>query len=210
MKSKQNRTRKRRTHKNKSYPFPPLFTDTEYNSKDGFLTKIWGPPIWHFLHTMSFNYPANPTPLQKKKYQEFILSMKYVLPCGKCRENLEKNFKKLPLTMKDMANRDTFSRYIYDLHEVVNTMLCKKSNLTYEEVKDRYEHFRSRCSQKKTEKNQNKTRQKEQKTRFQPVPEKGCTEPIYNNKKSKCVLRIVPDSTKCNSLEIDSDCLTTR
>jgi hypothetical protein len=118
-----------------------------------------------------------------------------VLPCGKCRENLVKNFKKLPLTQKDMKNRNTFSRYVYNLHEVVNTMLCKKSNLTYDEVRERYEHFRSRCSTKKHR-------------RTKRAPEKGCTEPIYNNTKSKCVLRIVPDNTKCETLEIDKTCLT--
>jgi predicted NAD-dependent protein-ADP-ribosyltransferase YbiA (DUF1768 family) len=30
------------------------------------LTTIWGPSQWHFLHTMSFNYPVKPTPEQKK------------------------------------------------------------------------------------------------------------------------------------------------
>jgi len=183
-----NKTKKNKSMKNR------LFTDVEYNSNDGFLTKIWGPSCWHFLHTMSFNYPIHPTKEQQLKYRESILSLGHILPCGKCRENLAKNFKKLPLTMKDMKNRDAFSRYIYNLHEVVNTMLCKKSNLTYEDVRERYEHFRSRCSTKKHRKTGRK-------------PEKGCTEPIYSNKKSKCVLRIVPDNTKCQSLEIDKECL---
>ena len=48
--------------------------------------------------------------------------------------------------MENMKSRDTFSRYIYDLHEVINTMLNKKSGLTYEVVRERYEHFRSRCT----------------------------------------------------------------
>ena len=30
-----------------------------------------------------------------------------------------------------MANRDTFSRYIYNLHETVNKMLKKKSVLNF-------------------------------------------------------------------------------
>jgi hypothetical protein len=45
-----------------------------------------------------------------------------------------------------MKSRETFSRYIYDLHEVINTMLGKKSGLTYYMVRERYEHFRSRCT----------------------------------------------------------------
>ena len=44
-----------------------------------------------------------------------------------------------------MENRDKFSRYLYNLHEVINKMLHKKSNLSYDDVRERYEHFRARC-----------------------------------------------------------------
>ena len=48
-----------------------------------------------------------------------------------------------------MKNRFTFSKFIYDLHENINTMLGKTSGLTYSMVRERYEHFRSRCTKKK-------------------------------------------------------------
>ena len=32
------------------------FTEKEYNSDYGFITYIWGPMLWHFLHII-FNYP---------------------------------------------------------------------------------------------------------------------------------------------------------
>ena len=122
-----------------------IFSHEDYNSKDGMLTSVWGPIFWFFLHTMSFNYPNNPTLETKKQYRDFILSLQHILPCRYCRENLTLNFKKLPLTMNEMKNRETFSRYIYNLHEVVNTMLKKKSNLSYEDVRDRFEIFRAKC-----------------------------------------------------------------
>ena len=53
----------------------------------------------------------------------------------------------MPLTMKHMKNRNTFSRYIYRLHRLINKMLGKQSGLTYEAVRERYEHFRARCTQ---------------------------------------------------------------
>jgi hypothetical protein len=113
------------------------------------LTSVWGPGLWHTLHTMSFNYPVSPTLEDKTHYRDFILNLQNVLPCGKCRKNLKMNFKHLPLKMSDMKSRDTFSRYIYNLHELVNKMLKKKSNLTYCDVRERYEHFRSRCLDEK-------------------------------------------------------------
>jgi len=47
-----------------------------------------------------------------------------------------------------MESRDTFSKYVYDLHEHINKMLGKISNLSFEDVRERYEHFRARCSKK--------------------------------------------------------------
>ena len=33
-----------------------------------------------------------------------MINLKYILPCKKCRENLVKNYKELPITMKNMKN----------------------------------------------------------------------------------------------------------
>ena len=182
-----------------------IFSDDDYNSGDGMLTSVWGPGMWHYLHTMSFNYPVKPTKYDKKHYRDFVLQLQYVLPCGKCRENLKKNFKELPLTQGDMESRYTFSKYMYKLHEKVNTLLNKKSGLTYCDVRERYEHFRSRCMKTLKEKYvKNKTK----KVRFakELIKEKGCTEPLYGEK-SKCILQIIPENTKCETLQIDEKCI---
>jgi hypothetical protein len=175
-----------------------VFEKTHYESRDGMLTTVWGPSMWHSLHTISFNYPVNPTQEDKKHYRDFILEMRYVLPCGKCRENLAKTFKKMPLTMKHMKSRETFSKYIYRLHETVNCMLNKRSGLTYVNVRDRYENFRARCQPA------NKTRKMAKKK-----SELGCTEPLFGEK-AKCILKIVPQTTKCETLEIDEKCIKKR
>ena len=126
-----------------------VFKKKDYLSGDGMLTTIWGPSMWHFLHTMSFNYPVNPTKEDKINYRNFILNLKNVLPCRYCRENLKNNFKIYPLGLDEMKTRETFSKYIYNLHEIVNKMLGKKSGLSYSDVRDRYENFRSRCTNEK-------------------------------------------------------------
>ena len=63
------------------------------------LTTIWGPSIWHYLHTMSFNYPVKPTAQDKKYYRNFILNLQHTLPCKHCRINLKNNLKAHPLKM---------------------------------------------------------------------------------------------------------------
>jgi hypothetical protein len=193
------------TKKNKN-----VYSKDEYNSGDGMLTTVWGPSMWHYLHIMSFNYPVHPTSNEKKHYRDFVINLQYVLPCKYCRMNLTRNFKQMPLKMCTMENRETFSKYIYELHELVNKMLNKKSNLKYCDVRERYEHFRSRCTDekpklfelnelKKIRKGKNKTKKHE----------KGCTEPLYG-KKSKCVIKIVPQDEKTETFQMDKKCIKTR
>ena len=188
-----------------------VFSKKDYISGDGMLTTIWGPNMWHYLHTMSFNYPINPDESNKKYYREFILNLQHTLPCKYCRINLKNNLNAYPLKYCYLKNRDTFSRYIYKLHEVVNKLLNKTSGLSYCDVRERYEHFRSRCtSDIKTLNNQNKLF-KFNKTRKadKNIGEKGCTEPLYG-KKAKCVLNIVPQEQKGETLNIDDQCIKIR
>ena len=54
------------------------------------VTNVWGPSLWHVLHTISFNYPVNPTEEQKQQYKDFVLSLGNVLPCGACRKIIKR------------------------------------------------------------------------------------------------------------------------
>lgn len=196
-------TKKYKKKDNKSYTRKKVYTNKDFSSGEGFLTTVWGPPMWHFLHTMSFNYPIEPTQNDKKHYKKFILSLRNILPCKYCRINLTNNLKTFPIKDKDMKNRETFSTYIYNLHEIVNKFLGKKSGLTYEEVRDRYENFRARC----TIDSSSKPKVFDFKN---GVPkEKGCTDPLYG-KKSKCVIKIVPQEEKGKTFQMDERCVKFR
>jgi hypothetical protein len=185
----------------------PVFSDKDFVSGDGFLTTVWGPPMWHYLHTMSFNYPVHPTAADKRNYRAFMLGLQHVLPCKYCRINLKNNYKNHPLRACHLASRDAFSRYVHELHEIVNKLLGKTSGLSYCDVRERYEHFRARCTDdpnprmlKLQRKNKNKTTKRN---------EKGCTEPLYG-KYSKCVLKIVPQDAATETLSIDQKCIKQR
>ena len=175
------------------------YSKKHFSSGDGMLTKIWGPPLWHAIHTISFNYPVNPTHNDKKHYKALILNLQYTLPCKYCRVNLTNNFKTNPLKACHMKSRDSFSRYVYSLHETVNKMLGKNSNLTYCQVRDRYEDFRARCTQEKIKLFKFTRKNKKQK-------EKGCTEPLYG-KKAKSIIKIIPEEERCKTLQIDRKCI---
>lgn len=190
-----NQTKRKRVKSDKCQ-----FTNTEFSSDNGFQVSVWGPSVWHALHTKSFNYPIHPTRKQKRCYRLDVENMRNTLPCGKCRKNLIANMKSLPLLDKHLESRDSFSRYIYNLHEAVNTMLGKKSGLTYEAVRERYENFRARCN--KTEKKKKEVVVKKE--------HGGCTEPKYKGKGAKCLLRIVPTESNEETFKLDERCVKQR
>ena len=117
------------------------------------------------------------------------------MPCKYCRDNYKENLKTLNFGKTHFKDRDSLSRFVYKLHEMVNKNLGKKSGLTYADVRDRYENFRARClnDDSKT------TTVKDSKI------EKGCTDPLYGVK-SKCVMNIVPKSSKKETLTINEKC----
>ena len=194
-----------------------VFNSQDYESPDGMLTSVWGPNMWHVLHTISFNYPVNPTKEEKKRYMEFIKSLQYVLPCRYCRINVKKNLKTLKFSIKDMKNRDSFSRFIYKLHNLVNKMLGKNISITYCEVRERYEHFRSRCVTEKipkcknTQKKQSATKTKKTKKtkRSKKTKEKGCVKPLYGVK-SMSVINIVPRRKGVKTIKISPKCVLSK
>jgi len=208
--NKNNIKTKKRIHNKKIYSNKKTkrtFNKNDYNSGDGFLTSVWGPQFWFILHIISFNYPVNPTEKDKKNYMNFIINLQNILPCKYCRENFKNNLKQLPINMEIMKNRDSFSRYIFQMHELVNKMLKKNSGLTYCDIRERFEHFRARCTEEKpklfkmTKKKLNKTLKS-----IKKPSEKGCTEPLYGTK-SKCIIKIVPQSYEGNSLQINEKCI---
>lgn len=165
----------------------PVFTKKDFQSSDGMMTSIWGPSLWHTLHTISFNYPTKPTKKQKNEYFRFFKSLEKVLPCKYCRDNYKKNLKSLKFDIDVFKNRDSLSRWVYKLHEKINDDIGKKSNLKYSDVRERYEHFRSRCL--------NEVK----------IENPGCTTPLYGTK-SKCVLNVIPRSNRTKSFKIDPKC----
>lgn len=163
------------------------YTQADYDSPFGILVSVWGPIQWQFMHMISFNYPVHPSEAEKKYYYDYINTLQHVLPCRSCRENIIHNLKTANFSIAVMKNRDTFSRFVYKLHNIVNVMLGRKVYLTYEQVRDRYSLFRASCS-------------------VETTIENGCVIPL-NNIKSRCIINIVPQSRVRESFVIDKQCL---
>jgi hypothetical protein len=77
-------------------------------------------------------------------------------------------------------------------------MLGKKSGLSYDDIRERYEDFRARCTISLKELKPKRTTYKKK--------ENGCTEPLYGEK-SKCILKIIPNTDKEDTFQIDEKCV---
>ena len=87
-------------------------------------SKIWGPPTWFFLHSVTFNYPNNPTYKDKMKTFDFFNNLQYILPCEICRENYKKNLKELPIT-PFLDSKQNLISWLIKIHNMVNIELKK-------------------------------------------------------------------------------------
>lgn len=127
------------------------------DSKNGFQTKVWGSPLWLFLHIISLNY----TPDKKAGYKRFFKALQFVLPCGACRTNYKKILKeKLPLEDYVFSCRESMAMWVFLLHNHVQKDIFTKSKIqsdapAFKDTKKDfftamqfYESFRAQCHKK--------------------------------------------------------------
>ncbi len=82
----------------------------------------WGPHVWQALHYITLGYPEIPTEDQKKKYKNFFVLLKDTLPCSVCANHYGENLKKMPLSDKDLKNKESLVKWLINFHNIVNEM----------------------------------------------------------------------------------------
>lgn len=124
------------------------------NAKMGLLTKIWGPPMWESLHSITFGYPIDPTENDKIHYKIFFESLAFVLPCCLCSESYTKfiktgessaTFDNTVITDDVFADRTSITRWFFNIHNAVNSKLGVTYEMTYELLCKKYESYRATC-----------------------------------------------------------------
>lgn len=101
-------------------------------------TKEWGPKLWYALHTITFNYPENPTLIDKQNYETFFISLKHVLPCIICQKHYATHLEKHPIN-QNLSDRISLSKWLVNVHNEVNIMLGKPI-MSFEEVVKLYKN----------------------------------------------------------------------
>ena len=103
----------------------------------------WGPGAWDFLHSMTFNYPLNPTQIDKNNYSNYFNSLSKMLPCKYCKQSYEIYIKYIPIG-SFLDSREGVCYWLYKIHELINQKIFKK-NISFKEVITKYETFRAKC-----------------------------------------------------------------
>ena len=81
--------------------------------------NIWGPHFWITLHTLTFNYPLNPSHSDKHNYHTFFTILKDILPCSVCRRHFNRKLKEDPLK-HHLNSRREIVEWMIDCHNKVN------------------------------------------------------------------------------------------
>ena len=87
----------------------------------------WGPIFWEVMYLSSAGYSIKPTINEKIGFKMFYDSLRYVLPCVKCRVEYDNYLKINPLNENDMSTRDNLFKWVYNVHKSVSTRLEKKT-----------------------------------------------------------------------------------
>ena len=100
---------------------------------------IWGPHLWFYMHTLSFNYPVYPNDNDKKDYYNFFLNLTKILPCIKCKTHFKDFFDKNPIEPY-LINRDKLIEWVMNAHNNVNK-LNNKTEWTLDDVFTHYQNI---------------------------------------------------------------------
>lgn len=121
----------------------------------------WGPKLWFFMHTLSFNYPEQPTIKDKKDMKIFFENLRALIPCNTCKEHYNKHLDNDPID-NALTGKDKLIMWVLNLHNKVNESLDKPV-WSKEQVYEHYNHIYSgKCNI-----NQGKCTAKPKKTLFE-------------------------------------------
>lgn len=122
-------------------------TTDKDNKNNGLITKIWGPHLWESIHSITFGFPIEPTEEQKQDYMNFFKYLGKVMPCVYCRNSYGEftTTGKTAIVYEIFENRDTLTKWGYDLHNIVNNKLGFDYGTTYEDLVNKYESYRAKC-----------------------------------------------------------------
>jgi hypothetical protein len=98
--------------------------------------NIWGKHAWIFLHSVSMNYPDNPSNEDRKNHKNFFENLRYVLPCEVCKKHFTQHILHNPIEPA-LHSKRKLVEWLINVHNQVNISL-NKPTMTYDQVIELY------------------------------------------------------------------------
>jgi len=100
-------------------------------------SNAWGPKGWYFIDTVVSSYPNKPSTEDIRVFKKFLISLKDILPCEKCRYHYSNFLDKNPLDSDILSSRDSLVEWILKCHNNVRK-IQNKSEITLDDFYDYY------------------------------------------------------------------------
>merc|ERR1712232_565051 len=98
--------------------------------------KVWGPPTWFFLHSMTLALPEKVPEDKQVAIENLMESLTKLLPCPSCGVHLGEHMQQIPLD-PHIGKRDSMVQWMVDIHNLVNKDVGK-SEVTKDEMMKEY------------------------------------------------------------------------
>ena len=105
--------------------------------------SFWGRSTWKYLHTLTFNYPMNPTQEDKIKMFNYFNQLPEYLPCSQCAESFKLYLQYIPVN-EYLDNTYSLVFWLYNIHHIVNLKL-KKTNANFNTIVKEYLAHKTTC-----------------------------------------------------------------
>ena len=102
--------------------------------------QVWGPPLWNFLHILSFSYPENPTLEEQQDMRNFFLSLHKVLCCKPCKFSFGEKLNRTEFN-DALESRKNLKEWLLKIHNEVN----KSNNKPMYTMKQLEKDIHSKC-----------------------------------------------------------------
>jgi len=115
-------------------------SDSSYPSR---FTEFFGPSMWKTLHSIAWNYgadPHTPTETEQKEITDFFNLLTNLIPCPQCRTHY-KNY--IIEHLIDPSSRVNLTKWLHTLHNDVNRR-TGKMELSYEDHSKDYNEWNSK------------------------------------------------------------------
>ena len=89
------------------------------------MTDIWGPNLWHLMHTVAYNSNDNFSIVEKQMLSYFYKNIANMIPCIFCRSNYKQHLIEYPID-RYLENKSTLCNWVVNIHNLVNKNNNKK------------------------------------------------------------------------------------